>query len=113
MSRPRNGEVVMFVLLRLCCATLSAFIFVVYLPLPPYLLLRLSQLLGQYSEGQWAQYDRPEFYELAFNIRFIIVALWMVTWALLELRGFRRVGQPTPKLLTHLRYGPIAILILS
>jgi len=103
----------MFVLLRLCCATLSAYIFVLYLPLPPYLLFRLSQLLGLYSEMQLVQYDRPEFDGLGFDVRVTIAALWILTWALLELRGFRRVGQPTPKLLTHLRYGPIAVMILS
>jgi len=103
----------MLILLRLCCAALSAYVLVLYLPLPPFLLFRLSQLLGQYREVQWVWYDRPPFDELAFNVKFVTAALWMATWALLELRGVWRVGQPTPKLLTHLRYGPVAILVFS
>lgn len=40
----------MLVLLRLGCAGLSAFIFVLYMPDPAYLLLRLSRLSGEYDE---------------------------------------------------------------
>ena len=103
----------MFMILRLCCAGLSAFIFTLYMPLPPYLLFRLSQLLGDYHEMEWVQYDHPPFDELAFKIRVITMMLWLATCTFLELRHFRRAGQPTPKVLTHLRYGPIAILVFS
>jgi hypothetical protein len=97
----------MLVLLRLCCATLSAFIFVLYLPHPAYLVFQFSGPSSDYYENQW-WYD-----DLAFKIKLITAALWMATCVFLELRSLRRVGQPTPKLLTHLRYGPIAVLILS
>lgn len=103
----------MFILLRLCCATLSAYIFAFNLPLPPYLLFRLSQLLGENEGVPWIWYDHPPSDELAFNIRFVTGMLWMTVWALLELRSARRVGRGAPKLLTHLRYGPIAILVFS
>ena len=103
----------MIILLRLCCAMLSAYIFVLYTAVPPFPLVRLSQLLNENGEVLWAWYDHPAFDELAFNPRLIAAALWLTTWGLLELRALGRVGQPTPKLLTHLRYGPIAILILS
>ena len=103
----------MFILLRLCCATLSAYIFVLYMPLPPYLLYRLTQLLGEYPGMEWIWYDHRAFDEIAFNVQLVTAGLWITTWGLLELVGLRRVGQPTPKLLTHLRYGPIAILLLS
>jgi hypothetical protein len=98
----------MLILLRLGCATLSAFIFVLYLPIPSYLLFRLADYWGEdgVTSGLWCQ-------DVAFNLRIIAASLWMLTWACLEFRSARRVGQPVPKLLTHLRYGPIAILVFS
>ena len=103
----------MFILLRLCCATLSAYIFALCMPLPPYLLFRLSQLLGESEGVPWIWYDHPPSDELAFKVRFVTAALWMTTWALLELRSARRLAHPTPKVLTHLRYGPIAVVVFS
>lgn len=98
----------MFFLLRLCCATVSAYIFVLYMPIPAYLLFQLSRLLGVANEEEWYWY-----YDLTSNLKLTTAALWMATWALLELRNISRAGRPTPKLLTHLRYGPVAILIFS
>ena len=98
----------MFVLLRLCCATASAYIFVLYMPNPVYLLLPLSRGADEYNEENWIWFN-----DLAFKVRIVTAVLWMATWAFLELRSANRVGLPTPKLLTHLRYGPIAILVLS
>lgn len=66
----------------------------------------LSSQEGYYEDRLW-------YNELDFKISVVAVVLWMVTCAFLELRSLRRAGQPTPKLLTHLRYGPIAVLILS
>jgi len=98
----------MFFLLRLCCATVSAYIFVLYMPIPAYLLFQLSRLLGVSYEEEWYWY-----YDLTSKLKLSTAALWMATWALLELRNLTRSGRPTPKLLTHLRYGPVAILIFS
>src|SRR4029079_3692085 len=98
----------MFFLLRLCCATVSAYIFVLYMPIPAYLLFQLSRLLGVSNEEEWYWY-----YDLTSKLKLTTAALWMATWALLEVRNFTRAGRPTPKLLTHLRYGPVAILIFS
>ena len=92
----------MFLILRFCCATLSACIVILYIPRPAYPLYLVS------SDLTWFWYEDP-----AFKMRVMGGGLWMAVWALLEIRSFRRSGQPTPKLLTHLRYGPIAILILS
>ena len=93
----------MFVLLRLCCATVYACIFAFYTPYPAYLLYRLSLFWG----ASWYSY-----LDFVFNLRLIAAVLWIATWAFLELRNVR-AGRPTPKLLTHLRYGPIAVLIFS
>lgn len=98
----------MFILLRLCCATVSAFLFVLYLPDPGRLLFRFSGISLDDYEKDYLWYQ-----DLAFNMRLTAAMLWMAMWALLELRRVRRVGQPAPKLLTHLCYGPIAILVFS
>lgn len=101
-------EVVMFILLRLCCAAVSAFLVVLYMPIPTYVIYRFSQLTNEDHATQWLWYN-----DVVFNIRIITASLWMLTWALLEFRRARRMDQPTQKLLTHLRYGPIAILAFS
>jgi hypothetical protein len=98
----------MFILLRFCCATVSAYIFVLYLPVPAYLLFQLSRLLGVSIEQDLFWYS-----DLVSKLKLSAAACWMATWALLELRNVTRTGRPTPKLLTHLRYGPIAVLIFS
>ncbi len=101
----------MLLLLRCCCAIGSAFIFSLYMPNPAILLYRLSpykDCAGDYCQEQWYWYE-----DLAFKIRIVTVVLWMITWALLEIRSFKRAGLPTPKFLTHLRYGPVAIAALS
>ena len=101
----------MFLFLRFCCASLSAFIFALYMPdpaLPLYRLSPYSNCYSDYCQEQWYWYEA-----LGFKIRVVIAVLWMALWALLELRSFRRYTRPAPKLLTHLRYGPIAVLVLS
>src|SRR6476659_5969573 len=104
-------EVVMFLFLRLCCAALSAFIFVLFMPdlgLPLYRLSPYSNCYTEYCLEQWYWYE-----SLGFKIKVIIAVLWVVLWALLEIRSFRRYTRPAPKLLTHLRYGPMAVLVFS
>lgn len=101
----------LLLLLRCSCATLSAFIFSAYMPNPAHVLYRLSaynDCIGEYCQEQWYWYD-----DLALKLRVATVALWMLLWALLEIRRLRRSGLPTPKLLTHLRYGPIAVVVFS
>jgi len=106
-----DREVVMVVLLRLCCATLSAFIFVNYVPNAAHLLYRLSPYWNCWSE--YCQEQRLWYDALAVEISVINGALWIALWAFVEIRSFRRFSRPTPNLLTHLRYGPIAVLGLS
>lgn len=97
--------------LRLCCATLSALVVVVFMPDPAYLLYRLSpywNCFGAYCHDLWFWYN-----DLSLKIRALTGGLWMASWAFLEIRYRRRLTKPIPKLLTHLHYGPIAILIFS
>ncbi len=101
----------MLFLLRLCCAALSAVVFVVYVPSPVYPFYRLSpywDCASDYCQEQWYWYAG-----LAFEIKIITALLWMMLWALLEMRNHRRFPQRTPRILTHLRYGPVAVLVLS
>ena len=101
----------MFHFLRLCCATLSACIFVNHMPNPAHLLFRLSPYdlcASAYGEAEWLWYE-----DLPFKLQVITAALWIALWAFLELRTFRRRPSPAPKILTHLRYGPIAIFVFS
>ena len=101
----------MLLFLRFCCALLSAYIFVSYMPNPAWFFYGLSPYSlcdSAYCQEQWFWYEA-----LAFNIKVVTVVLWMALWAFLEIRSRRRFIRPVPKLLTHLRYGPIAILVLS
>lgn len=101
----------MLILLRCLCAITSAFIFSIYMPNPAKMLYRLSPYYdcpGDYCREQWYWYD-----DLALNIRFAAVVLWMLSWAFLEIRTFRRHNGLTPKFLTHLRYGPLAVVVFS
>ncbi len=101
----------MLVLLRCFCATVSAFIFSYYMPNPAHLLYRLSPYegcVGDYCWEQWLWYDG-----LAANVRAVTIVLWMILWGFLEIRSLKRLDWPIPKLLTHLRYGPVAILVFS
>jgi len=97
----------MFLFLRLCSAMLSAYIFVVYMPNPAHILFRFSPYYdcpGDYCRLQWYWYD-----DLAFKIQIITAALWIGLWAILEVRNHARFPLPTAKILTHLRYGPVAV----
>ena len=99
----------MFLFLRLCSAMLSAFIFVVYMPNPAHMLYRLSPYYdcwSEYCESQWYWYE-----ELGVKIQIITAALWIGLWAILEVRNRRRFPLPTARILTHLRYGPIAVFV--
>lgn len=98
----------MFFLLRLLCAALSAYIFSLNMPNPAHLLYRLSPYngcWGDYCETQWYWYD-----DLAIKIRIVTMMLWMGLWAFLEVLNFSRSTRLAPRLLTHLRYGPIAVV---
>jgi hypothetical protein len=106
-----DREVVMLVLLRFVCALASALILTAYMPNLGHLLYRLSSYddcASAYCAEQWLWYDL-----LGFKIRMVTSVIWMAVWAFLEIRTDRRSGLPVPRLLTHLRYGPVAIMALS
>ena len=100
----------MLVLLRFVCALASAFIFTAFVSNLGHLLYRLSayrECANGYYEQQIFWYDG-----LGFKTRIVTSVLWMALWAFLEIRSDRS-GWPIPKVLTHLRYGPVAIVALS
>jgi hypothetical protein len=90
---------------------LSAWIVTLYMPNPAEILYRLSPYWDCWGES--CQEQRFWYEALALKIKFITGALWMASWAFLEIRRLKRPRRPTPKLLTHVRYGPIAILVFS
>ena len=107
----RDREVLMFLFIRFCCAATSAFIFAAYVPSPAYVLYRRSPYWDCWSEYCQAQLY---WYEgLDSGIRVVTVVLWMALWMFLELRSRRRFPWPGPRLLSHLRYGPIAVLLIA
>lgn len=87
-------------LLRLCCAALSAYIFTLFMWFPAHLLYLVS------PDREWFWYA-----DVVFKMRLIAGALWMASWGILEIRSSRGSSQRNPRLLTHLRYGPVAILV--
>jgi len=100
----------MSLIVRFLCAMLSAVIFVWYMPSPAQMLFRLlySDCWSEDCYAAWSWYNA-----LAFDIQIITVALWMALWTFLEIRRFKRLPSPAPKLLTHIRYGPIAVFVFS
>ena len=98
----------MFFLLRLVCAALSAYIFSLYMPNPAHLLYRLSPYSGCW--GDYCEVQRYWYDDLAFKIRIVTMMLWMALWVFLEILNFNRFTRRAPRLLSHLRYGPIAVV---
>ena len=97
--------------IRFCSALLSAYIFTLYMPNPAFLLWKLSPCADSWDEaceGDFAWYSK-----LATVFKVLAGCLWIAAWALLEIMARRRSERQRPRLLTHLRYGPIAVLLLS
>jgi hypothetical protein len=76
-----------------------------------HLFYRLSPYWNCY--GEYCYEQLIWYRELGFNLSVVSGMLWMAAWAFLEIRTLRRLGRPIPKLLTHLRYGPIFTLVFS
>ena len=98
-------------ILRLCSALLSAYLFAVYLPNPAFLLWRLSPCADSWGDDcdvEFARYGR-----LATVLSMLAGLLWVAAWVSLETLARRRPPRQRPRLLTHLRYGPVAVLFLS
>ncbi|HEX8146853.1 MAG TPA: hypothetical protein VF591_06715 [Pyrinomonadaceae bacterium] len=97
--------------IRLCSALLSAYLFAAYLPNPAFLLWRLSPCAdsrGDDCDVEFAWYGR-----LAAVLSVSAGLLWVAAWVSLETSARRRSTPQRPRLLSHLRYGPVAVLLLS
>jgi hypothetical protein len=98
------------ILLRFYSALLSAYIFSVFLSGLLFSLWELSS--PAYPLGACEEiFEERE--RLAANFKIIAGCLWVMTWAYLEFLASRRGEHQKSRLLTHLRYGPIAILLFS
>src|ERR1044072_1308987 len=106
-----NEEVSSMLLIRLCSALLSAYLFAAYIPNPAFLLWRLSPCAdswGEDCEVEFAWYGR-----LAAVLSVLTGIIWVAAWVSLETLARRRSTRQRPRLLSHLRYGPVAVLLLS
>jgi hypothetical protein len=81
------------------------------MPTPVYFFWRFTACADSWD--QFCEAEELWYEKLASTIKFLTVLLWIAAWLFLELRSRKHSGRPTPKLLTHLRYGPLAVLILS
>ena len=97
--------------IRLCSASISALIFVTYVFDPVFLLRRFTPCGESWLDSCDA--NRIWFYNLSIRLKVLITILWICAWILLEIRTRKdSIGQRS-SLLTHLRYGPIAVMLLS
>ena len=92
--------------IRLGSALLSAYIFTTYMPNPAFVLWKVSPC-------EWSEFCYEWYRNVAFAIKTLTACLWMAIWICLEIKANNRYSKQTPRLLTHLRYGPIAVLVLS
>ena len=101
----------MLLIVRFCTAVLSAYVLTLYMPFPPLSFLTLSRCGGESwdesCEEASAWYGR--LYALA---RVLVGFLWVLAWAALELSARGQTWR-WRRLLKHLRYGPVAVLLLS
>lgn len=96
---------------RLCSAILSAYLFAVYMPSPAFSPWRLSSCSDSWDDGcdaTFAWYER-----LTTVLRVVAGLLWVAAWILLETQSLGRSARRHARLLSHLRYGPAAVLLLS
>ena len=98
-------------LLRFCTAMLSACIVSAYMPSPIHF---IRPLVSCWDSGSERCHLEMLWYEnLAVGMRVVTGALWVITWLIMEIYTKRQSDGPVPKVLTHFRYGPLAILFLS
>lgn len=97
-------------LVRFCCALVSCFIFTSFMSRLTFMLwsVRCSEFGGP---DCWDEFY--SFSNLTFAFQVFSVFAWIVIWAGLETMAYRQSTRARPRLLTHLRYGPIAIIALS
>lgn len=98
-------------LARLCSTLLSAYLFAVYMPNPAFILWRLSPCADSWGEGCDGEYDW--YGRLATVLRVAAGLFWVVAWMSLEALALKRSARQRPRLLSHLCYGPVAVLLLS
>ena len=97
--------------IRLCSALLSAYILITFMPNPAFFLWKLSPCADSWEEACEAEFTW--YGKLATVFKVLAGCLWIIAWACLEVMAHRRSGRQRPRLLTHLRYGPLATLLLS
>jgi len=97
--------------IRFCSALLSAYIVTIFLPPPALVLWKLRGCDEFWGDG--CDFDTVWYHNLAISLKVVVASFWVSVWVCLEIMAYRQSQRQRPRLLTHLRYGPIAILVLS
>ncbi len=96
---------------RLCSALLSAYLFAVYVPNPAFVVWRFSACADSWGDQCDSEYEW--YARLAAVFRVVVGILWVAAWVCLETRAKLDSPRQRPRMLSHLRYGPAAVLLLS
>lgn len=101
----------MKLLVRCCTAVISAYLFAIYVPDLTLFLGRVERCAG------WWDAECNDVFALRQNLTFLFRAtvwwLWVGAWIFFEVLARRGSPRQKPRLLTHLRYGPLAVLIFA
>jgi hypothetical protein len=97
-------------LVRLCSALLSAFVLTVFLSRSSFY---IWSLLCGWRSDELCYENFDMFRQVVSIITVVGGVLWIISWLTLEILARYRSHGPRSRLLTHLRYGPITILLLS
>ncbi len=98
-------------LVRFCCALLSALLFTFSIPRSVLFLWWNFKCREHWDETCEEAYEWLHVITLCLML--LVAILWIATWAYLEIMRHRQSTRQRPRLLTHLRYGPIAVVVFS
>ncbi len=100
----------MMFLIRFCAASTSVYIFTQFMPNPATVLWIYFDCNNEWSS--FCETYSSRYSELRLAATLFVTFLWLAVWFHLEMKNRHRVGRPS-KVLTHLRYGPIATMIVG
>jgi hypothetical protein len=98
-------------LARFCSALMSGVVLAVFSPSLTRVLWAFSPCASWWGEGCALELELYGRLDTAFRV--LAACLWVAAWALLEVAALRRPWRGRQRLLAHLRYGPLAVLLFS
>ncbi len=97
-------------LVRFGCTLISAFIVAISIRILVFLLWDLR--CGEYWDAR-CEHDYIWLTKLTVYLQISAACLWITTWVYLEIINYRQSPPKRSRFLIHLRYGPIAVVVLS